>query len=251
MALDEALALSARRDISPPTLRIYGWTAPSVSIGRFQRIEDINIDYCFKNHIPIVRRPTGGRAVLHDREITYSFSAKTTSGIFSKGLLDSYKKISAALGLAFTKAGLSPELKLLTETKRSLSVSDRSRNPLCFKSISYGEISIDSKKIVGSAQKRWPDGLLQQGSIPIFLDKREISKVFRLGSPQELKESFIGLGEIAPGLDYEKLRDAVRISFEETFNVGFISSSPSNEEVSLALELEVEKYLAGEWNLKR
>jgi lipoate-protein ligase A len=251
MSLDEAIAVAVRQNTSPPTLRTYGWSVNSVSIGCFQRISDINIDYCLNNHIPIVRRPTGGRAIFHADEMTYSFSAKTTSGLFSKGLLDSYKKISTAIGLALRKVDLSPELKLMRETKHSLSASDGQKNPLCFRSISFGEIAIRGKKIVGSAQKRWPDGLLQQGSIPFLFDRNEITEIFRSNSFQVIKESMIGLKEIAPGLDYERLKDAFRTSFEETFDTRFIFSSPSKEEISHALGLETQKYLSHEWNFKR
>jgi len=98
MALDEAIAIVVRKDNAPPTLRLYGWDMLSVSIGCFQKISDVDIAYCIEKHIPVVRRPTGGRAILHSNEITYSFSVKTTHRLFSKGLLDSYKKISIALG---------------------------------------------------------------------------------------------------------------------------------------------------------
>ncbi len=251
MALDEAIAIAVRQDSEPPTLRVYGWIAPSVSIGCFQRAADVDVEYCIENHVPIVRRPTGGRAILHGNEITYSFSVKTTSGLFSRGLLDSYKKISAAIGLALSKVGLSPELKLMRETRRSLPASDCSRNAFCFRSISFGEVAINGKKVVGSAQKRWPDSLLQQGSIPFLVDKDEITRIFRLNTFQEIKESMIGLKEIDPELAYERFNGAVRSSFEETFDARFIPSSPSSEEISLASELETEKYLSHEWTFRR
>jgi lipoate-protein ligase A len=251
MALDEAIAIGVRQNTSPTTLRIYGWSAKSLSIGYFQRIREINIDYCVNNHIPIVRRPTGGRAIFHGNEITYSFSARTTSGPFSRGLLDSYKKISIALGLALRKADLFPEFKLMREKKRSPSDSDGQKNPLCFRSISFGEIAINGKKVVGSAQKRWPDGFLQQGSIPFLLDINEITEIFRSNSFQGIKESMIGLEEIAPGIDYKRLKDAISASFEETFDTRFILSSPSKEEIADALELETQKYLSHEWNFRR
>jgi lipoate-protein ligase A len=82
MALDEAIATAVKRGNSPPTLRLYGWDRPSVSVGYFQNVCDIDSDYCIKKGIPIVRRPTGGRAILHDGEITYSFSVKTDTGVF-------------------------------------------------------------------------------------------------------------------------------------------------------------------------
>lgn len=243
MAMDKAIATAVKRGNSPPTLRLYEWDIPSVSIGYFQRMRDINIDYCRERSIPIVRRPTGGRAILHNHEITYSFSVKTEYGAFSKGLLDSYKKISRAFGLALSKIGLASELKLQKEPHRN-------RSPLCFQSTSYGEITINSKKVIGSAQKRWTDGLLQQGSIPFIIDEDEIAKVFRLKS-SEIGKKFTGLKKILSNLNIESFKDAIRISFEETFDTRLILSSPSQDEISLAEELEIKKYSSPQWNFQR
>lgn len=249
MALDEAIATVVKKGNSPPTLRLYEWDMPSVSIGYFQRVNDINIDYCTGKGIPIVRRPTGGRAILHLHGITYSFSVKTEYGLFSKGLLDSYRSISRALDLALSKIGLSPELKLNRE-KRLISSDLQSRSPLCFHSISYGEICIKDKKVVGSAQRRWPDGLLQQGSIPFIIDRNEIAKVFRL-KPSETGEKMRGFKEILLHLRLEDLKEAIRASFEETFDINLISSLPSQKELSLAGALETKKYLSPQWNFQR
>lgn len=254
MALDEAIAISIRKGDSLPTLRVYTWDKPSVSIGCFQKIRDINIKYCQNAGIPIVRRPTGGRAILHNEELTYGFSVKTDNELFSKGILDSYKKISAALLLALSKIGLSPESKLVRETRHP-------KSPLCFQSISYGEITIRNRKIIGSAQKRWSDGLLQQGSIPYSAEESLIQKVFRLRPPQNIngaltqsasiKETMAGLKDMISGLSDEEFREVIRISFEETFNIKFIPGLPSQEEESLALKLELDKYQASEWNLRQ
>jgi lipoate-protein ligase A len=246
MALDEAIATVVRKDNAPPTLRLYGWVLPSISLGCFQKISDINIDYCIKRGIPIVRRPTGGRAILHNDELTYSFSAKTNNKFFSKGLFDSYKKIGSALSLALSRIGLSPELKLRTK-----SVTHHSRSPLCFQSTSYGEITINNKKIIGSAQKRWPDGLLQQGSIPYITDKDEMVRIFRLKPTHEVKEMIAGLKEILLELNPDDLKNAIRISFEETFNIKLIPSPSSQEELSIAQELEAKRYLSPQWNFRR
>ena len=113
MALDESIATAVRREDAPPTLRFYEWHRPSVSIGYFQRITSVDVEYCAKENIPVVRRLTGGRAVLHGNEITYSFSSKTAAGLFSGGLIDSYRKISSALGLALSRMGVSPEMRLV------------------------------------------------------------------------------------------------------------------------------------------
>jgi lipoate-protein ligase A len=157
MALDEAIATSVRNCESPPTLRLYGWDRPSLSLGSFQKSSSVDLKYCRKNSIPVVRRPTGGRAILHGDELTYSFSARTDHVAFAKGLLESYRTISSAFNLAFRKIGLRVSSKDRRENGRVLT-----RNPLCFRSSSYGEILIENRKVVGSAQKRWKDGLLQQ-----------------------------------------------------------------------------------------
>ena len=250
MALDETLAISVREDTSPPVLRLYGWEVPSVSIGCFQKIGEVDVEHCLRSNIPIVRRPTGGRGILHGDEITYSFAVKTSTGPFSKGLFDSYKKISLALGEALIKTGVTPELKLLKDN-RGTERSDMQNSPLCFQSVSYGEISVNSGKIIGSAQKRWQDGLLQQGAIPLLADRENTSRVFRMSSHRGPDSPLCGLKDLVPGLDPSRLKDAIRSSFEEIFDVSFIISAPSKEEVSLARELESQKYSSRLWTFNR
>jgi lipoyl(octanoyl) transferase len=250
MALDEAIAERVRGNKAPPTLRLYGWDMPSVTLGYFQRIAEVDVEYCLQQNIPVIRRPTGGRAILHGDEITYSFSVKTRTGLFSRSLLDSYRKISAAFSTAFLKTGVSPEIKLLKETRREPHAVIL-KSPLCFQSVSYGEITVNSNKIIGSAQKRWTDGLLQQGSIPFAIQKDDLEKVFRLDTAREMRDSFTGLDDIVPDLIPDDLKTAIRISFEETFDIRLSVSSPSSEEVDLARELEAGKYRSHDWNFRR
>ena len=246
MAVDEAVSFFVKKEAAPPTLRLYGWASPSVTIGYFQKISEINVDYCMMNDIPVVRRITGGRAILHADEMTYSFSVRT-KGQFCGGLLDSYRRISAAFHGAFIKAGMSPELTLNSKSRR-LSLQQGVKSPLCFQSVSYGELSIQKMKVIGSAQKRWIDGLLQQGSIPFSLDRHKISRVFGL---KDTERTMAGLTEIVPDLDADQFRNAVRLSFEETFNIQWSMAPLSQEELSLARELEEEKYLSRQWNFRR
>jgi lipoate-protein ligase A len=251
MSLDEAIAIAVRNDISPPTLRIYGWDQPSVSIGYFQRSGDLDVGCCHKNNIYIVRRPTGGRAVFHSDEITYSFSVKTRTGLFSNGLFDSYKKISTALALALSKAGLSPEIRVNKSNPKSKMQISNNHNPLCFQTVSYGELSINNIKVIGSAQKRWTNGLLQQGSIPMTVDDDMVLRVFRRNGMQTKKEPLIGLKQVMPGLSHDVIKNAIRIAFEETFQIKLIQSDPKREELSLARELEIRKYLNDAWTFRR
>lgn len=244
MALDEAIATAVRKDSSPPTLRLYGWNFPSVSIGYFQKISDINTEYCREHNIPVVRRQTGGRAIFHNHELTYSFSVKTTHGLFSKGLRDCYKEISRALNNALLKIGLLPETKLRRR-------SHHSRSALCFHTTSYGEITINNKKVIGSAQKRWPDSLLQQGSIPYSVDNDDTIKVFRIEDAHATENPIIGLKDIFPDFNLDTFKKILKTSFEETFHIWLIPSAPSPEEISLAQDIETRKYVTKEWNYRR
>lgn len=246
MALDEAIAIHVKEGKASPTLRIYKWDRPSVSLGCFQKNADVDMRYCSEAGIPIVRRPTGGRAILHNKELTYSFSIKTDNEFFSKGIFDSYKKISSAFYLALQKVGVEPEIKTERNTRHKVKGS-----PLCFQSTSYGELTIDSKKIVGSAQKRWSDGLLQQGSMPYHIDIPLTQKVFRLGNMRDQDFCMTGIMDMLPNLKEETLKESIKKAFEETFGINLISDHPSEEEEALALSLQAEKYQAYEWTFRQ
>lgn len=248
MALDESLAVSVRGRESPPVLRIYSWGKPSVSIGCFQKSEDIDFVFCEKQGIPVVRRPTGGRALLHYNDITYSFSSRTTDGIFKSELLESYRKISCAFEIAFKKAGIFAEIKLLKDKKRSFK---KTNNPLCFESISYAELSVNNKKIIGSAQKRWNDCLLQQGSIPITTNCILIQKIFSLNKAQYSIENFTTLKYLMPEIKIEEFKEIIKISFEQIFDIKFIDCQPTKKEILFAKEIENTKYLSDKWTRKR
>lgn len=245
MAIDEALAYAVRKHRSAPVLRVYGWNTPSVTLGRFQRIEAIDLPLCAELNIPVVRRPTGGRAVLHGDELTYSFSARTESGPFSKGLMDSYRKISRAFCRAISALGP------VAEARTGRDHGEGSGNPLCFHSASFAEITLMNRKLVGSAQKRWSDGLLQQGSIPYMSDEGLTKKVFRIDDPVDLTEKMVGLKEVVPDLNPAYFEETVRRSFEEVFGVSLIPSALLPEESLHASELETRKYRSPAWTLQR
>ena len=246
MAIDEAIATSARRGAAPPTLRFYGWDRPSLSLGCFQTTDGVDIAYCRTHDIPVVRRPTGGRAILHGDELTYSFSAPTGRPHFAGSLLESYRSISSAFLLAFKKIGIPAESKMTRERGRVLTGS-----PLCFASSSYGEILVNRGKLVGSAQKRWRDGLLQQGSIPYAYEEETMRRIFtEKGAPPE-DDCRTSLRCEMPDFSEMRLKGAITAAFEETFGVSLPASAPSPEESRLAAELETAKYLQGSWNLRR
>jgi lipoate-protein ligase A len=245
MALDESIAVHVRKNESPPTLRLYGWDRPSISLGYSQKASDIDRAFCALHNIPVVRRPTGGRAILHGDELTYSFSVSTDHELFSGGLLDSYRKISAALTLAFRKAGIPAESQRKRERGAVLAGS-----PLCFQSSSFGEILVNNKKVAGSAQKRWHDGLLQQGSIPYKHQAIMMNGIFTPKHTARMSAHMTALREVLPGLNEREFRTVVASAFEETFGVSFLPALPAQREIHLALELESGKYLQDSWNLR-
>jgi lipoate-protein ligase A len=246
MALDEAIALAVRRHHAPPTLRFYGWDRPSLSLGCFQTPAGLGFAYCNTHHIPMVRRPTGGRAILHGEELTYSFSARTDQPPFASGLLDSYRSISSAFCLAFKKIGIPAASKMTKEKGRVLT-----RSPLCFASSSYGEILIDHRKLVGAAQKRWKDGLLQQGSIPYAYDEEKMRHVFAVKGSLPEDGFRTALRDVMPDFAEMRLKEAIVTAFAETFGISLRASPPSPEESRQADDLEARKYLQESWNLHR
>ncbi|WP_353684902.1 lipoate--protein ligase family protein [Thermodesulfovibrio sp. 3907-1M] len=196
MAVDEAISFFVRTGKVLPTFRLYGWNKKAVTIGEFQKIEEINRDFCIANQIPVVRRPTGGKGILHNDDVTYSFSCKK-EGRFKGNLFQAYEILSHVFLKAFNLTGIFAEVK---KEKRVINKSS-----LCFARSSFGEICFKNVKIIGSAQKRWIDGFLQQGTIPVTVDRELLKKVF-LCNPEEAEHIF-GIRELIEEFD--------RIIFQE------------------------------------
>jgi lipoate-protein ligase A len=244
IALDEAISENVRQKVSPPTLRLYHWDRPSLSIGCFQKVSDVDTGYCDKKGYPVVRRQTGGRAILHDSELTYSFSASADSHFFNGSLLENYAVISRALLLALKLRDIDAEASFCRKRESS------NRHPACFRAVSYGEISVGGKKVIGSAQKLYKDGFLQHGSILFSFDAGELCKV--LGQNDEDACNDIGaINDYTDRISFDDLRTALKEAFESTLNVKMISDHPTKSELTLAKELERTKYSTREWNFSR
>jgi len=244
MALDEAIAEAVRGKRFPPTLRFYQWDRPSISIGYFQKASDVNFNYCRQKGYPVVRRLTGGRAILHDEELTYSISSYTGSSLFKDGLFETYTVISNALlrGLKLNSIGARISLR----KKRS----EHLKNPSCFKSMSFGEITVNGKKIIGSAQKRYKNGFLQHGSLLLGFNADELRHALREIGPDDF--SHIGsISECRSGISPDQLRRSLKEAFEKELNVKLVSDVPSKAELKAADRLVKTKYSTDEWNLGR
>jgi len=247
MALDESIARLAIERKAPPALRVYGWSRPSVTLGRFQRAADVDSELCAARGIPVVRRPTGGRAILHGDELTYSFSSPANMGHMTEGLFRSYATLSRAFLLAFLSLGI--EVKA-SGRKRGVRTD---RSPLCFSSTSFGEITLEGRKIIGSAQRRWPGGMLQQGSIPLEPPRHDTAAVFFRTREHDANEagSLMGLHEVDTSITYESLRQALSKGFQQSLGISLVETPPSAEEIETAAMLEETKYSQEEWNFIR
>lgn len=172
MAVDEALLFATASHQSLPTLRLYGWQPACLSLGYAQPFAEVDEPAIRHNGWSIVRRPTGGRAILHTQEITYSFTAPQEFFLVAGTLLESYQRISAvllrALELLGTPARADQEYQPLTAEQR--------KEPICFETPSNYEVTVNGKKIIGSAQARKYGGVLQHGSLPLNGDITQIAE---------------------------------------------------------------------------
>jgi len=243
MALDEAISEAVRKKHSPPTLRLYQWSEPSVSIGYFQRSSDIDTGYSRKKQYPVVRRSTGGTAILHDDELTYSFSARTDVTPFRGGLFKNYLIISKALVLALKMNGMEADI--------ALNKNRRQRSLFCFKTSSYGEVTVNGEKVIGSAQKRYKHGFLQQGSLLMNFNEEELGRVLDINNHGK---DFFEVGSIrkyVPGATIKNLKKSLKEAFEKKFTIKFTEEGPSGFELELAKYLESKKYSTAEWNYRK
>ncbi len=164
MAIDEAMAEAAAAGAAPPTLRFYQWDPPCLSLGRNQPIAEVDHAVCRQLGYDVVRRPTGGRSILHTDELTYSVTGAATEPRLAGGVLDAYLRLAEALEVSLQRLGL-PVQKAPGSTRTGPDVS-----AACFEVPSAYEITVAGKKLIGSAQSRRQGWVLQHGSLPLYGD---------------------------------------------------------------------------------
>tara|TARA_B100000686_G_scaffold191894_1_gene198526 strand:- start:575 stop:1387 length:813 start_codon:yes stop_codon:yes gene_type:complete len=178
MAADQALLTLCNEGKSPPTIRLYGWRKPTVSIGYSGKgLERVDVGHCRKNSIDIVRRPTGGRILLHAEELTYSVTAPLEHPSFPKGLRKTHNIISQAIAECFGKFGIMGGVRVISKPREG-SGGAQLLSPACFGLSNMTEITIDGRKIVGSAQRRLSKAFLQHGSVLIDFDPKKLNEIF-------------------------------------------------------------------------
>ena len=250
MAIDEAVLLHHLRDEAPPTLRVFRWSSPSISLGRFQSVErEILRDVCDQQGVELVRRPTGGRAVYHRDEFTYSIIISKRHGVPS-GIVAAY---------AYLAQGLQATLKLLG-VHAELSDERVSKNPsaACFASSTQADLTSGGFKLIGSAQV-WKDvALLQQGSLPLDDRAPELFAMLRFPDQAARAEALAAYGQkttplrtFASHVTWDDVARAFHAGFSAALQNEFVEGCLSASEWELAHRLEEEKYRKLEWRKER
>jgi len=181
MATDRAILASCESGAIPPTLRLYSWKRPTLTVGYAQNFgKEIDVNQCRKLGIQIVRRPTGGRALLHQHEVTYSFTAPIPHPKFPSSLFGAYKSVAEALleGLK----GIGVRDAILASGRKTDMGRNPSHSPSCLSSVNHFEIEVQGAKLVGSAQRRTKRAFLQHGSIILDLDRNLLNSLFKYAS---------------------------------------------------------------------
>lgn len=259
MAVDEAILLSHSRGLVPPTVRFFGWNPPTLSIGYFQRAtKEIDFDALREQGLGFVRRPTGGRAVLHDKELTYSVIVSEDHPMMPTSINESYRVLSMGLLEGFRELGLQAEMVTLGEEAEKKKYEGIGSSA-CFDSPSWYELVVEGRKIVGSAQTRQHHGILQHGSILLDLDIEQLFSVLLFSSERirtfmkdQFKEKAVSIKDVSGRLvSYEEAVQAFAAGFARGLGVNLVPSELTEEERELAEQLMREKYDTDSWNFKK
>ncbi len=259
MAIDEAIMKAVLREEVPPTIRFYRWAPPCVSLGYFQKAkQQVDLDACTNHGFDVVRRPTGGRAVLHKEELTYSIAVREDHPKIPREVVKAYKVLSTGLMIGLNSMGFFAKMSETSEEKLNTQSS-----AACFDAPSWYELVVQDYKIIGSAQVRKNGALLQHGSVPIKFELENLISVLHFPSEKQrektkrvLKQKAAGLQEIKPAsmeveINWENLTSYFKKGFEVGLGIELVEGSLFETEKQEAKHLEEEKYALDDWNFKR
>jgi len=251
MAVDEALLVQAGAGPQQRwthTLRLYRFDPPALSIGAFQSLAEVDQPACSRAGIDLVRRPTGGRAVLHDGDLIYAIAGPAVGPVFEGSIRESYRRIGAALLDAIESFGVGG-LLAAPATARAANA------PSCFASAAPYELLVAGAKLAGSAQIRRGGAALQHGSLRLRDGGVPIASLLR---PRRGRHGPLSTAE-PPTLEgltghsstLDTVTAALAAAFSRQFGVLLCSGTLSQHEEDLALRLEAERYVCNGWTSQR
>lgn len=252
MAVDEAIMRAVARHDQPPTLRLYAWQPPCLSLGYGQRAGDVDWSTLAAHGYDCVRRTTGGRAILHTDELTYSIALPIDHPLALHDVMESYREISRALLAALQGLGAQPRSERMVEGVKAT-------DAVCFETPSHYEITVNGKKLIGSAQARRGGGLLQHGTLPLTGDIARICDVLTYDSGDARESAKTHVRQRATTLHealgaettWQAAADSVVDGFTATFDIDFIDGALSDDELGEAERLLRDTYGNDEWTLRR
>ncbi|CAN5693867.1 octanoyltransferase LipM [soil metagenome] len=241
MAADEAILEAHLAGEVPPTLRLYGWKPAAISIGYSQKISEAEVFSITSHGLDVVRRTTGGRAVLHFGDLTYSFVGSSVGDdlkphdqhFLSTSVAAAYKEICQGLILAFEQFGFTLEL--------GSSKSDYRANYDCFRATTNADLQYAGKKMIGSAQLRRKNAVLQHGSILLNQDQKKMSEVYS-GTSEGTADRHANLFEVLNKVvSMKELESAMKTGFSKAFTTAFeqLPLTPSEQN---RIEILIPKY---------
>jgi lipoyl(octanoyl) transferase len=259
MALDEALLEWHSEGKFPPVIRFYGWNPATLSVGYFQRVEkEIDLDAVKEHKLGFVRRPTGGRGVLHEHELTYSVIVSEEHPEMPKTVTEAYRVISEGILKGFLHLGLDAYFAV-PKTAEERDALKSPRSAVCFDAPSWYELVVEGRKVAGSAQTRQKGVILQHGSILLDLDEDKLFSLFKYSNErvkERMKKAFkskaVAINEISPRkITLDEAKDAFYKGFAEGLNIDLEPYELTEEELAYVQKIAKERYENDEWNFKR
>ena len=249
MAVDEALLEACGRGESLPTLRLYAWDPPCITLGYAQPFSDVDLGRLQTLGWELVRRPTGGRAVLHTDELTYAVMGPLDEPRLAGTVLESYNRLAQALVESLRLINLS------VQVNRQAVENARNTNPVCFEVPSTYEITVDGKKLVGSAQARRKDGVLQHGSLPLRGDLARIVEALRFPDQAARRQAAGRLldhattveSALGQAVSWEQAAQAIVTAFATSLELEFQPADLTAREKARARQLVELKYGIPDW----
>jgi lipoyl(octanoyl) transferase len=259
MALDEALLNWHSEGKIPPVIRFYGWNPPTLSIGYFQNVvKEIDLDSVKKHGLGFVRRPTGGRGVLHEHELTYSVIVSEEHPEMPKTVTEAYRVISEGILKGFQHLGLEAYFAV-PKTKEERDALKAPHSAVCFDAPSWYELVVEGRKVAGSAQTRQKGVILQHGSILLDLDEDKLFSLFKYPNErvkERMKKAFknkaVAINEISQRrITLEEAKEAFYKGFSDGLNIELEPYVLTAEELDYVNKIAEERYENDEWNFKR
>ncbi|TLN06666.1 lipoate--protein ligase family protein [bacterium] len=224
MGIDESILIHRSRGQNAPTIRLYGWSKPTVSIGYFQRLgEEVDLDKAMQLGVGYVRRISGGGSVLHEREVTYSLVASETDPTIPSDVQESIRLICGGVVSGLRELGIDAEFKPVND------------------------VVVGDRKVSGSAQTRKFHSILQHGTVLLEVDHAKALMILKRAS--KAKKQVAGINECPPGgASFQRVSEVLARGFERELRIKLVKGTLSEGEGDLAAELAAGKYSTVGWN---